>query len=267
MNIFEFEDYRDFIRKWISNSSTAHGQFAKIARALHMHSTTVSQVIHGKKTLTLDQACALAAYFEMGEMESEYLLTLVSLERAGTPLLRKRLQHKIRSMKKQSSRLANRLPKNTELSEQSKGIFYSHWYYIALALAVDIEGLQTVDSLSSYLSVPRQIVSQAIEFLQSQGVVYEVNGHLCMGMQNTHLELDSPHLLRHHTNWRLRAIERNEKMSQEEELQYTGPFSLSREDARRIRERLLETIQTFLKQVAPSKSETLYCLNIDWFKI
>src|SRR4051812_18991374 len=102
MDIFAYLDYRVYVRQRIRLLPSSHGQFTKLAHALGMHTTSVSQVFRGHKMLTPEQGCALAAYFQLNDLETEYLLTLVQLERAGTPLLKNTLQKKRESIRAQS---------------------------------------------------------------------------------------------------------------------------------------------------------------------
>lgn len=47
---------------------------------------------------------------------------------------------------------------------------------------------------------------------------------------------------------------------------YTGPMSLSKADTEKVRQMLLDLIQTTNKIVINSPSETIRCMNIDWFE-
>lgn len=53
----------------------------------------------------------------------------------------------------------------------------------------------------------------------------------------------------------------------DEDLYYTGPMALSNEAATEIRKKLVDLVEKATRIAAPSDSEILRCLNIDWFKI
>ena len=53
----------------------------------------------------------------------------------------------------------------------------------------------------------------------------------------------------------------------EDELMYTGQFSLSKKDFETLRENLTEFLKTTNQVVKESKAEDLACLNVDWFWI
>ena len=87
-----------------------------------------------------------------------------------------------------------------------------------------------------------------------------------MGVQSTHVERGSPHLLKHHSNWRIKAIQASEKLSAQE-LMYSGQVSLSEKDFVILRTEMTKFIETFLKTVHESPAEEIACLNLDWFWI
>ena len=65
----------------------------------------------------------------------------------------------------------------------------------------------------------------------------------------------------------MKALARHENIG-EDELIYSCPVSVKKEDLGQIRELLTATIEQFLKRVVASDPpEILACLNIDWFRV
>ncbi|MGZ6442070.1 MAG: DUF4423 domain-containing protein [Pseudobdellovibrionaceae bacterium] len=108
--------------------------------------------------------------------------------------------------------------------------------------------------------------AEIMDFLKASQLVNENNGKFTMGTQSTHLESSSPHIHKHHSNWRIRAIQASENLS-DEELMYTVNVSLSKADFIVLREELVTLIKSFLKKVHDSPAEEIACLNLDWFWI
>jgi hypothetical protein len=54
---------------------------------------------------------------------------------------------------------------------------------------------------------------------------------------------------------------------QPSELFLTMPATLTRSDAILLRSKIVEFIDEFVKVIDTSKSEVLYCFNLDWFEI
>lgn len=268
MSIFDYQNYRPYVLDRIKIlPKRGRGELQKIARALSMHPSSISQVLKGQKRFTLEQACRLAAHFGLNELESDYLLNLTERERAGTRELQSSIDRRLNKIRELASQLVNRLPRDQILSEENKALFYSSWFYSAIRLATDIKGLQTIEALSEHFSLPPGLVNEVLRFLVSCGLCIEENGLYKMGPRRTHLEATSPLISRHHMNWRVKAIERSTKLEQTEELQFSSPVVLSKKDALEIRKVLLDQIQAILKVVANSGSEDLYSFNIDWLKV
>src|SRR5690242_4991269 len=130
MKILDFNNCRDFVTKTVRSLPKAgRGEFLKIAKHLGMHTSTLSQVLSGLKHFTLDQACLLADYFGLNELETQYLLHMVELERAGTERLRTTLKKQMARIKEQSRALSVVIPGKRKLSEPEKAVFYSNWFY------------------------------------------------------------------------------------------------------------------------------------------
>lgn len=268
MSIFEFTDYRPYVLERIKKlPKGGRGEFLKIANALGMHTSSISQVFKGQKRLTLEQGSRLAEHLGFSDLESDYLLNLLEKERAGTKDLEARIEKRLKKIREMASQLVNRTQRDLVLSEENKALFYSSWFYSAIRLATDIEGLQTIEALSEHFSLRPELTNQVLQFLIACGLCVEKDGLYKMGPKRTHLEATSPLISRHHMNWRMKAVERSTKLEHDDELQVSSPIVLSKKDALHVRDLLMTQVQEILKKAGPSPSETLYCLNVDWFKI
>ena len=266
MTLFDFDDYKSYVEAWImAQPKAGHGQFRKMARALKTSSTIISQVFRGDRDLTLEQASALCDHLSLTELESDYLMYLVILTRAGTIGLRQMAQKKLSQIKRRSQSLKSRIPHDATLGTEARATFYSHWYFSAIRNLVAIPGLNSVDSISSHLDLPRPLVQRIIDFLLKHRLCVESGGKLKVGPKHTHLAASSLLVSRHHANWRFKAVERHGKLT-DEELAYTSTMSLSKDAAVKIRRDLLDAIQKIQSQMADSPSETAYFLNVDWIR-
>ena len=266
MKIFKFSNYRDFVTNTVrSLPKSGRGELLRIATHLGIHTSTLSQVLSGLKNFTLDQGCSLADYFGLNDLETRYLFHLIELERAGTEKLRLRLKKELAAIKDQSKNLSSIIPGTRELTEQEKAVFYSNWFYTGIWAATSIPGRQTPEELARYFGIPRFLVNQVIAFLVRTGLCVEENGKLSPGTTYVHLASGSPFIARHHSSWRQKAIERQAFLS-EEEIAYSSPMSLSKDDAVRIRALIVDWVEQVNKIRDPSPCEELYFLNIDWIK-
>lgn len=97
-------------------------------------------------------------------------------------------------------------------------------------------------------------------------LVREADGRLQIGPASTHVEASSPWAHVHHRNWRERAMALVDQEATTG-VHFTSPMTLSLTDADRIREMSLRFMEDVYEVVDPSPSETLYCMNLDWFKV
>ena len=243
------------------------GEFQRIAIALRMHTTSVSQVFRGTKDLSPEQGVLLCQHFGLTEIETDYLTNLIELARAGTAALKEVLGKRLVHLRLRAQDLSARLPKDRVLSESDKNRFYANWYHSAIRLLCDIPEYRNVDYISSRLRLPLRTVNETLAFLLSTGLCIEEEGTIKMGVKRTFIENTSPLISRHHANWRLKCIENLDRLDIERDLALTAPMTLSREDVAKIRAVLIDAIETVMRLNTPSPSEELHCLNIDWFKV
>lgn len=265
--LFDHENYQNFIRDWISRQpSNGRGQLQRLANTLGIHSSTLSQVLSGTKSLTLDQASLATEFFGLNEIESQFFLLLVLNERAGTTHLQAQLKRQMKALKKQSGELATVIPQDRPLSEEEKAIFYSNWYYTAIWAQTDIPGYQTREELQHHFRLPRKLINDVVSFLVKTGLCIEKNNRLKPGHNYTHLDSSSPLLSRHHANWRLEAMKRHASLT-DEELCYTSPMTISAKDAAKVRKLIIDLVAQVNEIRGPSPSEELRCFNIDWIRL
>lgn len=266
MGLFEFDDYKLFVTSWVkSQPKKGHGQFLRIAKVLSTSPTIVSLIFKGERHVSLEQAADLAGFFSFTPLEIEYFFLLVQRGRAGSHRLRLILDSQILALKKKSQDLKERIHQDKELSDEAKSVFYTHWAYTGICNLAAIENFQTAEAICAHLNLPREKTIQFINFLLQNGLLKEEGGKISPHTARTHLAAGSPLVGRHHTNWRLKAMEKYDNINPQNEVIYTCPMSLSVEDLQKIRTTILEFIDRVDKIIGPSPSETTACLNIDWF--
>jgi len=267
ISIYEFNNYKKFLMSRVrERPSLGRGELSKIAQKLGTSSVAISQVVRGDRNFTHEQALEVAEYLELGELETEYFLLLVLLERAGTFKLKRKLNDQLEAVRKRAQTLKSRVPHHQEMDSNARSEFYSHWYYSGIRLLSSIGDYQSIETIAKRMSLSENRVREVVEFLLRYGLCVEKDGQIQMGPRMTHLEASSPLVTRHHSNWRLKGIENMDGL-EPEELFYTGPMTISLASMKIIRKELLTTIENIAREVSSSPSEQLACLNIDWFLV
>jgi uncharacterized protein (TIGR02147 family) len=266
MTIFEFRKYKDFVNKRIEEMPKGgRGQYRKMANFLSVNSVNVSQVFKGNRHLTPEQACELIEFFGLSELEGQYFLALVELDKAGTPKLKKHIEKNLESLIEKSSDLKHRLKQDTQLTEETKAVFYSNWYYSGVRLLSSIKDFNSPDAIAAYFNLPLTTVNRVLEFLLQTGLCKMDGDQIKMGPRSTHLEASSPLVTRHHMNWRVKGMEKMGNVSPEE-LFLSLPASLSEKAIKDIRKELVASIERVTGIIDSSTEDSLACLNIDFFK-
>lgn len=265
-NIFDFTNYRAYLAQWIADQGDrSYGLKGRISAALNISSSLLSQILKEEKSFTADQTSDLSDFMGLSEIESDYLHLLVESSRAGTPKYRDKLKKKILALQEQSKRIGKRVPRNKELTDEQKSIYYSSWLYTGMRNLSAVPGFDNIQSLADHLRIEPAVAQRFLRFLLENGLCVEDKGKITYGPASTHIDMESPFVNKHHQNWRFQGIHHMDKR-RDEDLFFTGPMSLSKEAAQEVRKMIPNFIQTVMKTTGPSPSEMVACLNIDWFK-
>jgi uncharacterized protein (TIGR02147 family) len=217
------------------------------------------------KHFSLETAAELTEYLGLGEKESEYFLLMVEHQRAGGFKLKKILEKKLEREQQLASQLQNRLHKDRQLTDEEKMQFYSSWMYSGVRLLSALPDMNNAKVISERLNLPLGLVNTVIEFLLEKNLCAIQNHKLTYGSYRTHIGKDSPFVVKHHQNWRVKGFQSME-LRRDEDLFFTQPMALSREAAEKIRLMLPGMIEQIHGISGPSDSETVRCINIDWFE-
>ncbi len=264
--IFDFTDYKDFYQAWVKSlGPKAHGEYRRLATALNVSSTLISQIFKGQKNLSLEMACEFAEYLALSESESEYLLLLVEHAKAGSVKLQNRLSRQIKRTQSDARKLERRMQNHAGLNDAQQSVFYSNYLYSAVRLLTDLPEMSEPEKIARHLGVPANVVKRILEFLLENGLCAIKDGRLSLGPTRSHVGSSSPLVAKHHQNWRLLGLQKMLNQ-QEDQVFFTGPMTLSYKLADEFSRELPDFIAAFMKRVTPSTSETTRCLNIDFFE-
>ena len=95
-----FTAIEHYLSALLKHHGTKRGFRSRLSEAIKCHRSHVSHLIAGTALLTLEQGDALALFLELDDFESDYLLELVQLSRAGTQGLRRRVTKRLLQIEK-----------------------------------------------------------------------------------------------------------------------------------------------------------------------
>lgn len=266
LNVFEYSIYRAFLKAWL-DAAKAHktSNLSRLAESIGVHPTFLSHVLAGDKDLSLEQASLMSEHFGFTRLEQEYFFVLIQLERAGHEKLRQYWQEKKRSIEAEKNRLSQRFDPHQQLTLEQKAIFYSSWKYAAIWSSTAIEDGQTLDEIAERFKMGRENAAEVVQFLLQSGLCSEVAAVYSIGKVHIHVPNESPLVVKHHTNWRMRAVHKMDERDVDE-LFFTSPMSVAKTDFAIMREKLNSLIKDVVDVAKVSKAEEVVCLNIDFFR-
>ncbi|RYZ50193.1 MAG: hypothetical protein EOP07_23295 [Proteobacteria bacterium] len=153
MKFFNSANYREIISSEILRNSQVKSYKKKMSEAGGFHAAYLSQVLTNSANITADQASLLCEFWDYDERMSEFFITLVSLEKATTASLRKRLEMRIASLRAIASPAEIAVKLESSLAfERAQLLFSSSDYYAVLA-ALSIPHVQSEIELSNFLRI------------------------------------------------------------------------------------------------------------------
>jgi uncharacterized protein (TIGR02147 family) len=265
-NLYEFSDYRIYLKTWLDWAKReGRSNLTKLAVVAQIHGTFLSHVLRGDKSLSLEQASLIAEHISLSRLEEDYFLILIHIDKAGNQRLKNYWLGKKKEIELEKNKLKSRLENHKELSSEDKAVFYSSWIYTAIWSATAIENGQSLQQLSDRFQLPRNKIEEVTSFLSQSGLCIEKKGVFHIGDVHFHIPNESPLVVKHHTNWRIKAMQKMDLRSHEE-LFFTAPMSISKKDFENIREKINRLIKEAVDIAKESAAEDVACLNIDFFK-
>lgn len=268
VSVFEFDDYKSFIKAWIAaRPGRGRGEKSKIAAAVRCHSAYISQVLERSAHLSLEQGSDLSEYMGIGVQETRFFLLLLQRERAGTKLLKKHFEAQIQEILEARTLLRNRLGSSQTLEAKDQTTYYSSWLYAAAHMAVSLPHFQTRDALAKKLGVPPSRVAEILTFLTAVGLAVEEGGRFRPGTASIYLPENSPLVSKHHGNWRLQAL-RSMDSPHLHDIHYSSVATLNQRDLPKVRAILvkaIEEIRTIIK--ASTDEDIVFSYGLDAFRV
>jgi uncharacterized protein (TIGR02147 family) len=266
-SIYEFSDYKLYLNYKIQNApSKGRGLKLKMAEFLSCQNTYISQVLNGDPNFSLEQAAKLNLFFEHTKDESKFFLLLVHHHRAGSAELKAFYYEEMEDLIIRNSDLKKRTNVKASLKNVDQEIYYSNWLYSAVHILVTIKEFQTLNAISKKLNINKENILTIIDFLIKTGLVVKTGSLYTSGNARIHLSKDSPQIQRHHTNWRLKAIQSLD-INNPKNLHFSNVVSMSEKDVVRVREIFIKAIDEARKIIKESPEEKLQSIGIDFFEL
>lgn len=267
MNIYTFDDYRDLITAMLKEK-LGRGAKVQLAGELNCQPGYISQVLTKSKIhFSPENVIRVSAFLGLNASESEYLLNLLHKEKAGSKDLREFYEKKILQIQTENLKVEKQVKNiNLELDDAAKAIYYSHWAYCAIHMLISIENYHKAELVAKKLRINPEFTQNILNFLEQKNLIIKKDSKYLIGKTRIHLKSDSPLVKSHHQNYRHKAITSLEEENSFD-LHYSSVMTLSKKDALKIRDLILNLISDKEVILIPSPNEDIICLNLDLFRL
>lgn len=269
MGLYKHNDIRNYVKELLSKRPRGgRGELQMIAKALGVHSTLISQIMSGLRSFTEDQAHELCQYFELNDVESEYFLLLVQIEKSNTPKYKNFLKNKLALFRQEAEKISKSFTHENELTDAQKSIYFSSWKYSAIRIfcSLDSEG-QSLENIMAKFSLTRTKALQMVDFLCDSRLCEKKNDHYIVGQQRVYVDKGSIYFQKHHLNWRLKSVEKSENPTEDDKL-YTVILGVTEKDYQKFKDEVTKLLSSFSKTLEQTENpDQLVCFNCDLFKV
>jgi uncharacterized protein (TIGR02147 family) len=265
MHLFQFTDYKECLRALIDEKGE-RGYQSLLAEKAGCQRAFLSQVLNSHVHLTLDHAASLCKFWQFSELETDFFMELVNLDRAGSEALRSLARRRLKELRRQESSLKRKFNRTSTSNEEVHTRYYSNWQWAAVHVVTSIPGFQTSEAVAKRLGLPRSTVDMILLGLHEMGIVSKSSQGLWRPQRSDlFLERDSVMNFTNHWNWRQKALEDIQNVN-EDSIHYTALHALSERDVEKFKALLLDFIETTRALVTPSPEEDFIAFTCDFFR-
>ena len=265
--IYEFKDYVGYLKSSMRGEGALRGTQSLLAKFLSCQSSFVSQVFTGRAHFSLEQGIKVTDFLGMSDEERRYFMLLLNHARSGSQSLSDYFMKEIISIQKDKLTVRSRIRESASISEQDETQYYSDWLYSAAHICSALSEVSSTADIAKKLKVDIARLSEAMSWLEDRKLVSSQGGGWAIGERRLHLTPGSLSLSRHHTNWRLRAIESLTRQGDSSDFHYSGVFALSRSAKIQLAKMLLDFVASSEQLIMPSAEEDLAALSLDLFTL
>ena len=261
-SLFQTTDYRTYLQASLSE----RGSKKELCEFIPCQSTFLSNVMSGGANLSLEHAIRTAEFLNLSEKESHYFMLLVQLGKAGSKALEKYYLNQIKELQEEENEISSKIASHETVTLENQLQFYNSWMYVAIHILCAVPEYQSRKALRDYFHLNSKAIDPLVDFMVRSGIIKETRGKLEQGSTRVHLPKGSPFLIKHHANWRMKAIQSLDN-EHEQDLHYTLVMSLSKKDIERMKKIIFDSITKTDQLLKETGDEVVYALNVDWFKI
>jgi uncharacterized protein (TIGR02147 family) len=266
VTVFDCNNYQDYLEKVLPIRGEERGVRSKLALYLDCRVSHITQVIQGLSHFSPEMALKTADFLQLDENEMHFFLLLVNRERAGNHKLKTYYQNQIDDILKDRANVKNRLEVTDELSSEQIMHYYSSWHYSAIHILCSLESVKSYSDIRERINLPVDKIKEAVSFLIESKILDSDSEGLRTTGRRIHLDAKNKMISKHHTNWRIKAIE-EVGVPKEKSLHFSAVYSFSRKDWETIKEVFLKSLKSSEEIIEKSPEDMVGAICLDFFEI
>lgn len=263
LSIYNFKDYKKFIKSYVDSVSPQRGLMRKLAEAANCHPSYLTQALNSKVQLTPDHALGIAEYIDLSAPERDYFLLMVDHSRSSRPTLRTMYEQKMNELKAKQEKIGERLQRVQPSNIEALSKYYSTWHMSAIHILSSVPEFQKLDVLMEKLNLKRAQCEKYLQQLEEMGLVIHRQGLWQHSGTQLHVPDDSHFVNLHHNNWRQQAV-LDSQQPQNGSIHFTGVYSISKTDYEVLKGVVLKSIESINKISTASGMEegVVFCCDL-----
>ncbi len=266
--------YKEVIRESIAQSRErgTPRTFQAMADHCHIQKTYLSRVINHDAHLSDDQLYLALDYLDLSDEAREFTFLLSALEKTTIQNRREQFEEKLKKIRSKKLKTEEHLNIKAE-SLQTENLTE---YFLEPYLQIVHVGLATKRfsqaplKLAEALGLSSQVLNHYLSSLEGLGLI-KIHGPRSkpskVEVLRPHLHLPRDSFLQNSyaARLRLKALERIEKLSEDDANQFSVIFSSNQKTREQIRASFMEWLKKTQATVQASRDEDVYQMNFDLF--
>lgn len=266
MNIYKHSDYRTYLEEMLPTKGVKRGIRSKLAKFLDCRVSHITQVLQGVSNLSPEMAFSISSFLDLSNEEAHFFMLLTSKEKAGNHKLQSYYTDQIQKIQDSRLNINERLNVNDSLNDIEIMTYYSSWHFAAIHMLCSLEKVMNISDIENLIKLDTRTIKDAVSFLIKANILKESNKGLLSTGRRIHLPKTHPMINSHHKNWRIKTMEAL-LCPNKDSVHYSGLYSISKKDLKKIKDILLDSLCESEKIVADSKATSIAAICLDVYEL
>lgn len=263
--IYEYDNYRTFLKSLVSEKQAKNPQFSmrRMAQNLGLAPSTFSEVLKGKKNLSHQMAMNIAFKLGLKNKEADYFCLLVNRDAAHSPEVKERLQKKLENIHPE---------RRTHNFDVDLFRLIADWQNLAILSSLNLKTSNyKVDGIAKILGIDKILAQKSLDLLERLGLIEKQSDHSYIRKTSNLMieaKLSTESLHQYHRQMLQKASEALEGQAFHERIIRTENIVIDENQIEQASQYIEEFVENMTKLSKQAKLKNrLYHLGTQFFKL